>query len=66
MKKFRPQSGFVVQAYRFALDPNAAQEAASTFALWCGARGAQLGCRLGDRVLVAARPRRRTALPGRS
>ncbi|MGW5259006.1 IS607 family element RNA-guided endonuclease TnpB [Streptomyces sp. NPDC004012] len=28
MKKFRPQSGFVVQAYRFALDPNAVQEAA--------------------------------------
>ncbi|MFE9883336.1 transposase, partial [Streptomyces sp. NPDC005784] len=26
MKKFRPQPGFVVQAYRFALDPNAAQE----------------------------------------
>ncbi|MET8138073.1 IS607 family element RNA-guided endonuclease TnpB [Streptomyces sp. NPDC005251] len=28
MKKFRPQPGFVVQAYRFALDPNAAQESA--------------------------------------
>ncbi|MFF3874076.1 helix-turn-helix domain-containing protein, partial [Streptomyces sp. NPDC001978] len=28
MKKFRPQPGFVVQAYRFALGPNAAQEAA--------------------------------------
>ncbi|MBK3580464.1 transposase [Streptomyces sp. MBT65] len=28
MKKFRPQPGFVVQAYRFALDPNAAQQAA--------------------------------------
>ncbi|MFJ1562372.1 IS607 family element RNA-guided endonuclease TnpB [Streptomyces mirabilis] len=28
MKKFRPQAGFVVQAYRFALDPNAAQERA--------------------------------------
>ncbi|NML50013.1 IS200/IS605 family element transposase accessory protein TnpB [Streptomyces sp. R302] len=28
MKKFRPQPGFVVQAYRFALDPNASQEAA--------------------------------------
>lgn len=28
MKKFRPQPGFVVQAYRFALDPNAAQERA--------------------------------------
>ncbi|WP_406364606.1 IS607 family element RNA-guided endonuclease TnpB [Streptomyces sp. NBC_00645] len=28
MKKFRPQPGFVVQAYRFALDPNATQEAA--------------------------------------
>ncbi|MEU9837508.1 helix-turn-helix domain-containing protein, partial [Streptosporangium sp. NPDC048047] len=28
MKKFRPQAGFVVQAYRFALDPNATQEAA--------------------------------------
>lgn len=27
MKKFRPQPGFVVQAYRFALDPSAAQEA---------------------------------------
>ncbi|MEV0012001.1 IS607 family element RNA-guided endonuclease TnpB [Streptomyces sp. NPDC051840] len=26
MKKFRPQPGFVVQAFRFALDPNAAQE----------------------------------------
>lgn len=26
MKKFRPQPGFVVQAYRFALDPNASQE----------------------------------------
>ncbi|MFC9266467.1 IS607 family element RNA-guided endonuclease TnpB [Streptomyces zhihengii] len=26
MKKFRPRPGFVVQAYRFALDPNAAQE----------------------------------------
>ncbi|MEV7740057.1 IS607 family element RNA-guided endonuclease TnpB [Streptomyces sp. NPDC088921] len=26
MKKFQPQPGFVVQAYRFALDPNAAQE----------------------------------------
>ena len=26
MKKFRAQPGFVVQAYRFALDPNAAQE----------------------------------------
>ncbi|KAF5990807.1 IS607 family element RNA-guided endonuclease TnpB [Streptomyces sp. WAC00263] len=28
MKKFKPQAGFVVQAYRFALDPNAAQEQA--------------------------------------
>ena len=28
MKKFQPQPGFVVQAYRFALDPNAGQEAA--------------------------------------
>ncbi|MFF4542007.1 IS607 family element RNA-guided endonuclease TnpB [Streptomyces aureus] len=28
MKKFRPQPGFVVQAFGFALDPNAAQEAA--------------------------------------
>jgi putative transposase len=28
MKKFRPQPGFVVLAFRFALDPNAAQEAA--------------------------------------
>jgi putative transposase len=28
VKKFQPQSGFVVQAFRFALDPNAAQEAA--------------------------------------
>ncbi|MFF1355203.1 IS607 family element RNA-guided endonuclease TnpB [Streptomyces sp. NPDC058297] len=28
MKKFRPQPGFVVQAYRFALNPNAAQQAA--------------------------------------
>jgi putative transposase len=28
VKKFQPQPGFVVQAYRFALDPNAAQEAA--------------------------------------
>ncbi|MGW0630812.1 IS607 family element RNA-guided endonuclease TnpB [Streptomyces sp. NPDC002758] len=28
MKTFRPQPGFVVQAYRFALGPNAAQEAA--------------------------------------
>lgn len=28
MKRFRPQSGFVVQAFRFALDPNAAQETA--------------------------------------
>ncbi|GAB7111008.1 IS607 family element RNA-guided endonuclease TnpB [Streptomyces phaeofaciens JCM 4814] len=28
MKKFHPQPGFVVQAYRFALDPNASQEAA--------------------------------------
>ncbi|MDX2841467.1 IS607 family element RNA-guided endonuclease TnpB [Streptomyces ipomoeae] len=28
MKKFRPQPGFVVQAYRFALDPNASQERA--------------------------------------
>lgn len=28
MKKFRPQPGCVVQAFRFALDPNAAQEAA--------------------------------------
>ncbi|KUN29419.1 transposase [Streptomyces antibioticus] len=28
MKKFRPQPGFVVQAFRFALDPNAAQEQA--------------------------------------
>lgn len=28
MKKFRPRSGFVVQAYRYALDPNATQEAA--------------------------------------
>jgi putative transposase len=28
VKKFRPQPGFVVQAYRFALDPNAAQERA--------------------------------------
>jgi putative transposase len=26
MKKFRPQPGLVVQAYRFALDPNATQE----------------------------------------
>ncbi|MEV6700364.1 IS607 family element RNA-guided endonuclease TnpB [Streptomyces sp. NPDC051453] len=28
MKKFQPQSGFVVQAFRFALDPNATQERA--------------------------------------
>ncbi|GGX14166.1 IS607 family element RNA-guided endonuclease TnpB [Streptomyces lomondensis] len=28
MKKFQPQSGFVVQAFRFALDPNASQERA--------------------------------------
>ncbi|MER8236092.1 IS607 family element RNA-guided endonuclease TnpB [Streptomyces sp. NPDC094049] len=28
MKKFKPQPGFVVQAYRFALDPNSGQEAA--------------------------------------
>ncbi|MFG2296299.1 IS607 family element RNA-guided endonuclease TnpB [Streptomyces sp. NPDC048603] len=28
MKKFQPQPGFQVQAYRFALDPNAGQEAA--------------------------------------
>lgn len=28
MKKFQPQPGFVVQAFRFALDPSAAQEAA--------------------------------------
>ncbi|MFD4917844.1 zinc ribbon domain-containing protein [Streptomyces virginiae] len=28
MKKFQTQPGFVVQAYRFALDPNAGQEAA--------------------------------------
>ncbi|MFG2949961.1 IS607 family element RNA-guided endonuclease TnpB [Streptomyces adustus] len=28
MRKFRPQPGFVVQAYRFGLDPNAAQERA--------------------------------------
>ncbi|MFE4771539.1 IS607 family element RNA-guided endonuclease TnpB [Streptomyces sp. NPDC056713] len=28
MKKFRPQPGFVVKAYRFALDPNAVQERA--------------------------------------
>ncbi|MBP0456003.1 IS607 family element RNA-guided endonuclease TnpB [Streptomyces montanisoli] len=28
MRKFKPQPGFVVQAYRYALDPNARQEAA--------------------------------------
>lgn len=28
MKKFQPQPGFMVQAYKFALDPNVAQEAA--------------------------------------
>jgi putative transposase len=28
VKKFRPQPGFVVQAFRFALDPNATQDAA--------------------------------------
>ncbi|WP_433453894.1 IS607 family element RNA-guided endonuclease TnpB [Streptomyces sp. CA-142005] len=28
MKRFQPQPGFVVQAYRFALDPNASQEVA--------------------------------------
>lgn len=28
MKKFQPQPGFVVQAFRFALDPNASQECA--------------------------------------
>ncbi|MFE4678001.1 IS607 family element RNA-guided endonuclease TnpB [Streptomyces sp. NPDC056723] len=28
MNKFRPQPGFVVKAYRFALDPNAAQQVA--------------------------------------
>lgn len=28
MKRFQPKPGFVVQAYRFALDPNASQEAA--------------------------------------
>ncbi|MFI6488946.1 IS607 family element RNA-guided endonuclease TnpB [Streptomyces sp. NPDC050564] len=28
MKRFQPQPGFVVQAFRFALDPNAAQERA--------------------------------------
>ncbi|MEU0811500.1 IS607 family element RNA-guided endonuclease TnpB [Streptomyces sp. NPDC005970] len=28
MKKFQPRPGFVVQAFRFALDPNASQEAA--------------------------------------
>ena len=26
MTKFQPQPGFAVQAYRFALDPNAAQD----------------------------------------
>lgn len=35
MKRFRPQSGFVVQAYRFALDPNAAQ--AHALRSHCGA-----------------------------
>ncbi|MFG3518614.1 hypothetical protein [Streptomyces bobili] len=28
MKKFRPQPGFVAQAFRFVLDPNAVQERA--------------------------------------
>ncbi|MFJ3975387.1 helix-turn-helix domain-containing protein [Streptomyces sp. NPDC090021] len=28
MKKFRPQPGFQVQAFRFALDPGASQETA--------------------------------------
>ncbi|MET8959070.1 helix-turn-helix domain-containing protein [Streptomyces sp. NPDC004074] len=28
MKRFQPQPGFVVQAYRFALDPNTSQETA--------------------------------------
>ncbi|MFD8077910.1 IS607 family element RNA-guided endonuclease TnpB [Streptomyces sp. NPDC059718] len=35
MKKFRPQSGFVAQAYRFAVDPNAVQE--RTLRSHCGA-----------------------------
>ncbi|RAG81018.1 transposase [Streptacidiphilus pinicola] len=35
MRKFEPQPGFVVQAFRFALDPNATQEAALTS--HCGA-----------------------------
>ncbi|MEU8616779.1 IS607 family element RNA-guided endonuclease TnpB [Streptomyces sp. NPDC048623] len=35
MKKFQPQPGVVVQAYRFALDPNASQE--SSLHSHCGA-----------------------------
>ncbi len=35
MKKFQPQPGFVVQAFRFALDPNAAQ--GSALRSHCGA-----------------------------
>ncbi|WP_409474438.1 helix-turn-helix domain-containing protein [Streptomyces sp. HC307] len=53
MKKFRPRPGFVVQAYRFALDPNATQEAA--LRSHCGAaRGVQLGGVVGAGVVGAA------------
>lgn len=45
MKKFRPQPGFVVQAYRFALDPNTTQEHA--LRSHCGAARAAYNWALG-------------------
>ncbi|MER7842309.1 IS607 family element RNA-guided endonuclease TnpB, partial [Streptomyces sp. NPDC096040] len=45
MKKFRPQPGFAVQAYRYALDPNATQERA--LRSHCGAARAAYNWALG-------------------
>ncbi|MFF4260436.1 IS607 family element RNA-guided endonuclease TnpB [Streptomyces sp. NPDC001663] len=45
MRKFQPQPGFVVQAFRFALDPNAGQQAA--LRSHCGAARAAYNWALG-------------------
>jgi hypothetical protein len=57
MEKFQSQPGFVVQAYRFALDPNATQQAALRSPCGAPRTAYNLGRRLGDRLVVAAQGR---------
>ncbi|MFJ3975842.1 helix-turn-helix domain-containing protein [Streptomyces sp. NPDC090021] len=59
MKKFRPQPGFRVQAFRFALDPGASQETA--LRSHCGAARAAYNWAVG-RVTASWRQRRAEAM----